>query len=125
MWSQDLGADVVVYDRTGSTNTPAYCIVAKRNGDVEFNCAENHARSLPPMQKSISSPVMVAKLFADLDKSWPITTAPKMVAKSASFGTRSYISYKGTHTADLQALFDDASAVQLDADFADLKKAVE
>ena len=96
LWSQNLGPDVSGVDKTGSTNTPGYTIVVKRNGEVDYDCAHNHARGSEAVEKHEKAPEQAAKLFSDLEKSWPFSAVPVRVMKSASFGTCSYISYKGT-----------------------------
>jgi hypothetical protein len=122
LWTQNLGTDVAVFDKTGSTNSPPYSIVAKRSGEVDYECGEDHVRGLDAVEKHVKAPEKTAKLFSDLEKAWPFTAVPVMVMKSASFGTCSYVSYQGTHSADLETIDHDPAVQQIDTDFAELKK---
>jgi len=116
LWNKNLGPDTVVLDVTRSTNTPAYRIMIKRNGDASYEDSgggEKHAKVPEDL---------AAKIFKTLEKSWPLPATGEHVMKSASFGCYSYITYDGLHSGDLDALAHSAGVQALRADFQELRK---
>jgi hypothetical protein len=123
LWNKDLGSDTVVMDVTASTNFPAYRIMIKRNGDASYDSGPDRSGDGGGEQHAKAPDALTTKIFQELDKSWPFTANPQHVMKSASFGTYSYISYKGSHSADLDALVhQDGGARALRADFQEVGK---
>jgi hypothetical protein len=101
----DTGSAAIV--NSGSTNTPGFKIVVKRNGNAEYTpvprvrpqpgipgAEEPAKRDLPP--------ALTHRLFSDLDAARPFSGLPRpRCMKSVSFGTRLTIQFEGDETPDL------------------------
>jgi hypothetical protein len=105
------GAAVIL--NTGSTNTIGFRIVVDSSGRAEY--AQGASRSTAHIAKHIA-----AKLFADLRAAMPLSSIHVLPCmKSASFGTSTFIWWRGQRSLDLscpgdpksQAMNDDAMAV--------------
>ena len=91
--------DCVVIQNTGSTNTSGYTFVLSRDGVAGMFGGQEDSRAvhLPKRQKPL-----VAKLFRDLAAAMPFKTLPaRHGMRSASFGTKTYVTYKGQDSPDL------------------------
>ena len=98
-------AETAVIENTGSTNTKGYQITVHSSDGAHM---DGKALSLPP--------AMNKKLFHDLAAAMPLTGLPaRHGMRSASFGTRTFITYKGQHSPDL-TFGGDARATALKAD---------
>lgn len=105
--------DSAVILNTGSTNAQGYRIVLQRSGEAEFVWGAR--RSTATIDKAIAT-----KFFADATRGMPLSklqVAPCM--KSASFGTSTFVWWRGQRSPDLSCptdarsshLNDDALAV--------------
>lgn len=105
------GAAVIL--NTGSTNAPGYRIVLQRSGSAEYVWGAHRATA------TIGNPLAL-KFFADAQVGMPLSqlhVAPCM--KSASFGTSTFVWWRGQRSPDLSCptdtrsshLYDDALAV--------------
>ena len=92
-------------ENTGSTNTKGYKMTVSSSGAI----MDGKALVLPP--------AMSKKLFRDLAAAMPLTGLPaRHGMRSASFGTRTFITYKGQQSPDLTFGGGDARATALKAD---------
>ena len=105
------GAAVIL--NTGSTNAAGYRIVVQRSGSAEYTLGAHRATAM--IDGSLA-----AKFFADASSGMPLSklqTAPCM--KSASFGTSTFVWWRGQRSPDLSCptgstsshLNDDALAI--------------
>jgi len=105
--------DAAVILNTGSTNAAGYRIVLQRSGDAEYVWGARRATAT--VDKAIAT-----KFFADAAHGMPLSkllVAPCM--KSASFGTSTFVWWRGQRSPDLSCptdwrsshLHDDALAV--------------
>jgi hypothetical protein len=86
---------------TGSTNTLPYTLTVTMAVDGSVTPA-----ALPPS--------LAVTLFADLDAANPVSSLPQeFCAKSASFGTSTYIQYRGSTSPDLQCQSGSAAGTAL------------
>jgi len=111
-------------DNTGSTNTLGYAIHVTSSG-VAVYCI---GAALSPNTHLNSIKVMPAaqakKLFDDLDAAMPLTSLPvRHGMRSASFGTQTFITYKGQKSPDL-TFASDPRTVALKADIDQITKAL-
>lgn len=98
-------AETAVIENTGSTNTKGYKITVHSGGGAHM---DGKALGLPR--------AMNQKLFHDLAAAMPLTGLPaRHGMRSASFGTRTFITYKGQQSPDL-TFGGDARATALKAD---------
>jgi hypothetical protein len=96
---------------TGSTNTIGYRIVISATGAAEYVQGSNRATARVPS-------AVAAAFFADLKKGMPLSrlhVAPCM--KSASFGTSTYLWWRGQRSPDLSCP-GDATVTALSGDIA-------
>lgn len=101
---------------TGSTNTTGYQILVFATGSIGYD----YKALTPAGPDAISSfyaktstipKVQAKKLFADLDAAMPLTSLPvRHGMRSASFGTRTTITYKGQQSPDLTFASDPRTA---------------
>lgn len=98
-------AETAVIENTGSTNTKGYRITVSSGGGAHLD------------GKSLGLPLaMNKKLFRDLAAAMPLTGLPaRHGMRSASFGTRTFITYKGQQSPDL-TFGGDARTTALKAD---------
>lgn len=105
------GAAVIL--NTGSTNAAGYRIVLQRSGSAEYTWgAERKTASVDPE--------LASKFFEDAMRGMPLSQLRiVMCMKSASFGTMTFVWWRGSRSRDLscpgdanaQRLYDDALAV--------------
>ncbi len=107
-----------VIENTGSTNTLGYKIIVTVTGAVaRITSAQSggntHDLKLNDVMASNEAPLrdQAQKLFADLNTAMPLTTLPvRHGMRSASFGTRTTITYKGQTSPDLTFASDPRTA---------------
>jgi hypothetical protein len=106
-----LAAQIVI-SQTGSTNTPAVNITIGAKGRAVV------ANEAGERSKMTVEPALHAKLLKDLEAAAPISQLKTgHCMKSASFGTRLYVKYKGEKSPDLSCpSADDPQAVELARD---------
>ena len=98
-------AETAVIENTGSTNTNGYRIMVSSTGGASL---DGKARGLPMAVNK--------QLFHDLAAAMPLTDLPaRHGMRSASFGTRTFITYKGQRSPDL-TFGGDPKATALKAD---------
>ena len=110
-------APSAIIENTGSTNTKGYTIQVYPNGGVEYHMGTNLAPEMPldPVTEPLPK-AQVKKFFADLAAAMPLTSLPVHHGmRSASFGTATYITYKGQKSPDL-TFASDPRTVALKAD---------
>ncbi|MDQ2800873.1 MAG: hypothetical protein M3Y13_14675, partial [Armatimonadota bacterium] len=106
-------------ENTGSTNTLGYAILVQSDGrtwngvvhlsppylsPADTNVATLKADNVPVSTATVGrlSPVITRKFFHDLAAAMPLTSLTvRHGMRSASFGTRTYVSYKGQRSPDL------------------------
>jgi len=102
----DLSKSSVIVEDTGSTNFSGYRIVVDPSGVVNVT---SHGRIsinviYPNGHYKVSSEV-VHKLMDDLDTDMPLSALKSVAcAKSASFGTSTFVTYKGQTSPDIKCL---------------------
>ncbi len=115
-----------VIDNTGSTNTFGYTItVTATKGTYHISSVSNGGKDTSN-EAGMPSGVqpLVAHLFTDLNAAMPLTSLPvRHGMRSASFGTRTTITYKGQTSPDLTFASDPRSAA-LKADVDSITKAL-
>ncbi len=95
------GAAVIL--NTGSTNAPGYRIVVQRDGAAEYVKAGVRA-------KARVSDALVKKFFADLDAAMPLSKLRAGACmKSASFGTSTFVWWRGQRSPDVSCPLDPQS----------------
>ncbi len=99
-----MHSETVMIENTGSTNTKGYQITV-------------HSAGASVDGKTVSLPMaMTQQLFHDLAAAMPLSGMPaRHGMRSASFGTRTFITYKGQQSPDL-TFGGDARATALKAD---------
>lgn len=122
----DTGSAVIV--NSGSTNTPGFKIVVKRNGNAEYTpMPRAHPRpesqhAGAPEKRDLAS-ALAHRLFSDLDAARPFSDLPRpRCMKSVSFGTRLTIQFQGDETPDLNC--GAGESARLSALIADAKQIV-
>ena len=107
--------ETAVIENSGSTNTASYQIIVSSRGSASYReiGAESHVRTV--------AKAVTAKLFTDLSAAMPLKALPvRHGMRSASFGTETYITYKGQKSPDLttpsgplaSALHEDVKAIE-------------
>lgn len=113
-----------VIKNTGSTNTFGYKITATATkGTYQISSVSNGGKDISN-ESGMPSGVqpLVAHLFTDLNAAMPLTSLPvRYGMRSASFGTRTTITYKGQTSPDLTFASDPRTAA-LKADIDALTK---
>jgi len=116
--------DYAVIENTGSTNTLGYMLRVAPKGAVLYRLG---AAISPNTHLNIMKVVPTAqakKLFSDLEAAMPLTDLPvRHGVRSASFGTQTYITYKGQKSPDL-TFASDPRTVALKADIDSITKAL-
>ena len=118
-----------VIENTGSTNTLGYKITVTLTGaTARMTSAENSGNTrdlkLNTIVASNEAPLrdQTQKLFADLNTAMPLTSLPvRHGMRSASFGTQTFITYKGQKSPDL-TFAADPRTVALKADIDTITK---
>jgi hypothetical protein len=105
--------DVAVIRQSASTNRSAFEIAVPRTGPADVRAGT--AKRSTPLDAAL-----VAKLYADLERAGDLAALPiEPCMKSASFGSRTSLSYGGQDSGDVQcaaspqgrALNEDAQAI--------------
>lgn len=111
----------VVIDNTGSTNTTGYKVYVLSTGGVWYTNGRDI--SAPgPIDGTTLPKTQVKRLFRDLAAAMPLTSLPvRHGMRSASFGTLTYITYKGQRSPDL-TFASDARMAALKADIDQIVK---
>ncbi len=100
--------ETAMIENTGSTNTLGYSISVTSGGSITV--VSTHTLPAP------STFPDTKKLFADLKAAMPLTSLPvRHGMRSASFGTQTFITYKGQRSPDL-TFASDPRAAALKAD---------
>ena len=102
-----------VIENTGSTNTSGYTIKISTRGKIQYHTGDDSPLGprvpfvpIRPLPRS-----QTIKLFQDLSAAMPLTNLPtRHGIRSASFGTRTYVTYKGQKSPDLTFASDPRTA---------------
>jgi hypothetical protein len=105
-----MGADVntdsmtAVIKDTGSTNRRPFQITIRKSGEVTF--ASKGQRPLSERHRGTVPPDLAKQFFTDLEASMPLSRLPREnnCMKSVSFGSSTYITYRGETSPDIQCL---------------------
>lgn len=112
---------------TGSTNTTGYTIWVQPSGSVRYAIQRGLGNDFQAMAHPVAGRIPVVqskKLFHDLIAAGPLSALPaRRGMRSVSFGTATYIYYKGDRSPDL-TLGGDARADALKADVAAISSAL-
>ena len=112
---------------TGSTNTQGYQIQVASDGGAAFSTGSINQAEVtgqPVVHYKSGSVKDASKLFHDLNAAMPLTSLPvRHGMRSASFGTRVTITYKGQQSPDL-TFASDPRTVALKADIDAITKAL-
>lgn len=102
----DQGNDEVIVEDTGSTNFSGYRMVIEPSGEVNVMAYGKDSRHLVYDNGRHNVPPEAAKkLIDDLEAVMPLSGLQTVgCAKSASFGTRTYVTYKGQTSPDIQCM---------------------
>ncbi len=115
--------ETVTIENTGSTNTTGYQIVVSSSGSASYREAGANGTALDNLAKpriQALSKDVTAKLFTDLAAAGPLASLPaRHGMRSVSFGTETYVTYKGQRSPDLtfpaspqaQSVRDDVMAI--------------
>lgn len=101
--------EVVIIDNSGSTNFSGYRMVIDNTGRVEIM---RHGKASINLVYSNGfynvSPELVRNLINDLKAILPFSElTPRQCAKSVSFGTSTFVTYKGQTSPDIQCRQDE------------------
>lgn len=114
--------ETALIENSGSTNTLGYQLQVSSDGSVA-KLFKTAFRVTTVMTKPIA-PLDAGKLFRDLNAAMPLTSLPvRHGMRSASFGTQTYITYKGQKSPDLTFASDPRTAA-LKADIDAITKAL-
>jgi len=106
----DQGNVEVIVDNSGSSNFSGYRVIIEADGQVKvmdhgrssINSAYKNGQYTLPVQ-------VVRKLFSDLEAVMPLSGLESIgCAKSASFGTTTFVTYKGQTSPDIQCMKSEA-----------------
>lgn len=107
--------EMAVIENSGSTNTAGYTITVSSRGSASYAEAGSKPRTQALPKED------TARLFKALAAAMPLTALPiRHGMRSASFGTETYITYKGQKSPDLTtpfgsqalALYNDIKAIE-------------
>lgn len=97
--------DAVLIENTGSTNTKGYSITVGSSGNASYRVVsgrEDAPVSLPRPRMQVLPKEVTTRLFADLVAAGPMASLPvRHAMRSVSFGTETYVTYKGQRSPDL------------------------
>ncbi len=113
-----------IIENTGSTNTLGYKItVMLTKTNYLVTSLSNGGKDRDVRKGGVESFFPGAQqLFADLEKAMPLNTLPvRHGMRSASFGTQTYITYKGQRSPDL-SFASDPRTISLKADIDQITK---
>lgn len=109
-----------IIQNSGSTNTTGYYLMLSNQGIWQAS----DQKDSPSLTVPKNQMPLVAKLFHDLKAAMPLTSLPAgHGARSASFGTETYVTYKGQQSPDL-TFASDLRTAALKADIAALTSAL-
>ncbi len=117
-----ISVESAIIENTGSTNTQGYAIKISTTGDILYHAGDDLlGQSFGKFTKPLPK-LQTKKLFHDLDAAMPLTALPvRHGMRSASFGTQTYITYKGQRSPDL-TFASDPRTVALKADIDQITK---
>ena len=118
--------ETAVIENTGSTNTSGYKITLLSTGNTFRIASVSNGGSDHNSEMGNKEPLrgQVRKLFTDLAAAMPLTSMPvRHGMRSASFGTATFIIYKGQRSPDL-TFGGSAQAAALKADIEVITKAL-
>ncbi len=121
--------EIAVIENTGSTNTAGYMIYVMSNGIAHVGvlplATPGYSTAIGSVKRSVPLPqAQSRKLFQDLNVAMPLSSLPvRHGMRSASFGTQTYITYKGQRSPDLTFASDPRTAA-LKADIDSITKAL-
>ena len=108
---QAAAMNIVEVDNTGSTNTLGYHFTVTRKADQSGYVSYQYRIGVGKIQGVLLSRALTNRLFHDLDDAMPLTSLPvRHGMRSASFGTETYITYKGQKSPDLTLASDPRTA---------------
>jgi len=97
--------DTVTIENSGSTNTTGYQIVVDPKGQASYRVTGAQPSAQNDLSKAHAQAIpkeLAAKFFKDLSAAGPLSALPvRHGMRSASFGTRTSILYKGQQSPDL------------------------
>lgn len=113
--STELSDDTVIIENTGSTNFSGYKMVVAPSGEVTVTSFGR----ISPMGHQVFTQGLyhlpqasARKLLGDLNSALPFSGAPGSCVKSVSFGTATYVIFKGQKSPDIQCLRNGPQYVQ-------------
>ena len=118
-----------VIENTGSTNTTGYRVTVSSDGSASMvmdspRIVSQSEQATAVVQYKHRTVKAATKLFQDLKDAMPLTSLPvRHGMRSASFGTATYITYKGQKSPDL-TFASDPRIVALKADIDQITKAL-
>ena len=93
-------AQTVTIINSGSTNTAGFQITVQKSGKAEYE-SQPRRGGTQKVEKAIPKS-LAQRLYADVKTAQPLDTLPvPHCAKSASFGTRTYVKFDGQESPDL------------------------
>lgn len=118
--------ETAIIENTGSTNTQGYRITVTTSGTVTYSMTgRTGAMPAAEVRQGTVPRSVTISLFHDLDNAMPLTDLPaRHGMRSISFGTRTFITYKGQRTPDL-TFGGDARASALKADIDAITQALK
>jgi len=102
----DQGDNDVIVDNSGSTNFSGYRIIIKPSGQINILPHGRMRANLVYSKGDYTVPSQSAlKLISDLEAVMPLSglKSPRCM-KSVSFGTRTFVTYKGQTSSDIQCM---------------------
>lgn len=102
----DQGNDDVIVDNSGSTNFSGYRMIIKPSGEINVTAHGKISINTVYQDGQYKIPAKTAgKLISDLDAVMPLSGLVRLgCAKSVSFGTSTYVTYKGQTSPDIQCM---------------------
>lgn len=118
--------ETAIIENTGSTNTQGYRITVTTSGMATYTMTGRAGAAPSEMTpQGVVPRAITTALFHDLDAAMPLTEIPtRHGMRSISFGTRTYITYKGQRTPDL-TFGGDPRAAALKADIDAIRQALK
>jgi len=102
----DQGNDEVIVDNSGSSNFSGYRVIIDADGQVSVMSRGRNSRNTAFQNGQYTLPVgEVKKLVSDLEAVMPLSGLESIgCAKSASFGTSTFVTFKDQTSPDIQCV---------------------
>ncbi len=104
----DTNSNVVIVENTGSTNSGGWRMIIETSGHITTSPFGKQAIKYKSLTYDVS-PELVRQLLQDLDSIMPLSKLPSFsCAKSTSFGSSTFITYRDEISPDIDCTFQSA-----------------